>query len=302
LSSCGTYRWGEAWIGDNPHSGPYSPNAVRQATVIHELGHLLSLRLESVNADESQVYECGWDNTGQIPTSVMSYDCIDPPSIGGSGIYTVQNWDVCGVNHAYPDAAFEWESCVCYAPPAGPAPPPGPPAYYHPLTPARILDTRIGTGGFSGRLGFGCHINVQVAGVGGVPASGVTAVVLNVTATQPSRGSFLTVYPSDAGLAVASNLNFVPGQTVPNLVTVKVGADGKVKLYNAVGQTHVVFDVVGWYGGATGGSPTPAPTATPSPGPSPTPPAFGSARVGNHVPDECPSRRSWYGLAIPAII
>src|SRR5439155_26518668 len=51
------------------------------------------------------------------------------------------------------------------------------------------------------------------------------------------------------------NLNFGPGQTVPNLVIVKVGPDGKVKLYNCCGQTHAIFDVVGWYGGlATDGT------------------------------------------------
>ena len=45
----------------------------------------------------------------------------------------------------------------------------------------------------------------------------------------------------------ASNLNFVPGQTVANLVMVKVGTDGKVKIYNAAGQVHVIFDVVGYF-------------------------------------------------------
>ena len=194
--------------------------------------------------------------------SVMSYDCIFPPSppYNGAGLYNVQPWDVCGVNHAYPDPVYEWENCVCYPPPSGGVPPPpGPPAYYHPVTPARILDTRTGPGP-TGRLGYGCHIDVQVTGVGGVPASGVSAVVLNVTATQPSRGSFLTVYPTDASLPTASNLNFVQGQTVPNLVTVKVGADGKVKLYNAAGQTHVIFDVVGWYGDTPDGPPADAHT------------------------------------------
>ncbi len=43
--------------------------------------------------------------------------------------------------------------------------------------------------------------------------------------------------------------NFVAGQTVPNLVVAKVGADGKVAVYNNTGSTHVVLDVVGWYPG-----------------------------------------------------
>src|SRR5579859_1317429 len=48
---------------------------------------------------------------------------------------------------------------------------------YHPLTPTRILDTRIGTGGFSTPLGPAGSIDVTVGGRGGVPASGVSAVV-----------------------------------------------------------------------------------------------------------------------------
>ena len=45
-----------------------------------------------------------------------------------------------------------------------------------------------------------------------------------------------------------SNLNFVPGQTVANLVTVVVGANGDLAVYTLSGATHVVMDVVGWYG------------------------------------------------------
>jgi hypothetical protein len=42
--------------------------------------------------------------------------------------------------------------------------------------------------------------------------------VLNVTATEPSSPGYLTVFPDDAcDVPLASNLNFVPGETVPNL-------------------------------------------------------------------------------------
>jgi outer membrane protein assembly factor BamB len=277
-SVCIIIRYGEVGLADDPHQGVYGTSNVRLGTTVHELGHLLNLRHESVNADESIHYQCGIDNTGPIPVSAMAYDCIDPPAQGGSGINNVQPWDTCGVNHAYPDPVFEWEGCVCYAPPSGAAPAPGPAAYYTAVTPARVLDTRIGTGGSTGRVGHGCHINVQVTGVGGVPASGVSAVVLNATVTGPSRDSYLTVYPSNAGLAVVSNLNYTGGQTVPNLVTVKVGSDGKVKVFNAAGQAHVIFDIVGYYSAATTPAPTPAPTlppgvtptATPTPSPAPT--------------------------------
>jgi hypothetical protein len=115
-------------------------------------------------------------------------------------------------------------------------------SHYNPLAPSRILDTRTG----AGPVGPAGTITVPVAGQGGVPAS-ASAAVVNVTVTQPSVGGFLTVFPGGTARPLASNLNFVAGQTVPNLVVAKLGADGTVSLYNSAGTTHVVLDVVGWY-------------------------------------------------------
>jgi hypothetical protein len=115
------------------------------------------------------------------------------------------------------------------------------------LTPARILDTRDGTGGYPvAPLGPGSSYGVNIWAAGGV-ASGATAVVANVTVTGPTVPGFLTAWPSDAMRPTASDLNFVPGQTVPNLVVVKIGADGKIKLYNLAGTTEALVDVVGYY-------------------------------------------------------
>ena len=72
-------------------------------------------------------------------------------------------------------------------------------------------------------------------------------MVLNVTVANPSRSSFLTVYPADAGRPLASDLNWTPGMVVPNLVVVKLSADGRINLFNLAGATDVVVDVAGWY-------------------------------------------------------
>lgn len=122
------------------------------------------------------------------------------------------------------------------------------------LTPKRILDTRtgLGSGGHPHPLGQGASIGVQITGQGGVPATGVQAVVVNATVVDPTGTSFLTVWPSGLARPQISNINYVPGQTVPNLVTVLLGADGKVNVYNALGSAHVVFDVVGYYSDETG--------------------------------------------------
>src|SRR4029077_6358234 len=105
---------------------------------------------------------------------------------------------------------------------------------YSTLPPARILDTR----NTHTPVGPNRSIDVQAAGQGGVPASGVSAVVVNLTATQPSAGSYLTAYPTGTTPPLASNLNFGPGQTIPNLVTVRLSGDGKFSVYNAQGFTH----------------------------------------------------------------
>jgi serine protease len=87
---------------------------------------------------------------------------------------------------------------------------------------------------------------LQIAGSNGVPASGAAAVVLNVTATSTTAASYLTVWPDDAAQPLASNLNWVAGQTVPNLVEVKLGADGGVNFYNSKGSVNVIADLEGW--------------------------------------------------------
>lgn len=120
-------------------------------------------------------------------------------------------------------------------------------AGYTSLSPARILDTRTGLGAATAKLGAASTLELQVTGKGGIPATGVAAVVLNVTVTDPTITSFLTAWPSGTTRPVASSLNFDPRKTVPNLVTVKVGAGGRVSLYNNAGATNVVIDVAGWY-------------------------------------------------------
>jgi hypothetical protein len=122
-----------------------------------------------------------------------------------------------------------------------------------PLVPARLLDTRIGVGAPLGRLRGGDRLDVAVVGRGGVPASGVDAVVLNVAALRPTVPGFLTVWPSRAAFPDVSNLNFDPGRNVPNLVVCKVGSDGAVSLFANAGELDVIADVVACFTG-TGSS------------------------------------------------
>ncbi|WP_035799736.1 DUF1565 domain-containing protein [Kitasatospora mediocidica] len=119
---------------------------------------------------------------------------------------------------------------------------------YTPTGPTRVLDTRDGTGGSLGAVKGGGTVDLQVAGVGDVPASGVTAVTLNVTVTDQTSDGFLTVFPHGQSLPTASNLNWVAHTTVANLVTVPV-VDGKISFAagGGIGSTDVIADLAGYY-------------------------------------------------------
>lgn len=131
---------------------------------------------------------------------------------------------------------------------------------YHPLTPARIFDSRPGLPGSErdvAPLGAkpvstaGSTFDIQVLGLGGVPASAadVLGVVVNITVTDPTSNGYLNAYGTNAAAGTAAIINFTPAQTVPNLAIVRPGEGGKltIKLAAGTGTAHVVVDVFGWF-------------------------------------------------------
>ena len=102
------------------------------------------------------------------------------------------------------------------------------------MTPFRAVDTRASTPLAPGetRLLDTFVLNAE-------------SILVNVTAVDPSATGFLTVFPTDGGRPDASNVNFTAGRASPNLVLVKPGADGKIRVFNSAGSTHVLIDVIG---------------------------------------------------------
>ncbi|HET7721760.1 MAG TPA: hypothetical protein VFK43_17455 [Acidimicrobiales bacterium] len=145
----------------------------------------------------------------------------------------------------------------------GPAPAlavePAFPGGFTAVTPARILDTRTGNGAPAAKVGPDQTIELQVAGRGGIPATGVAAVALNLTVTEPTAVGFVTAYPAGEPRPLASNTNFAAGQTVATAAMVKLGAGGRIALVNSHGSSHLVADVTGWHATAraTGSTYTP---------------------------------------------
>ena len=125
---------------------------------------------------------------------------------------------------------------------------------YAAVVPARLLDTRSGQTTIDGQyaavgaLASNDALDLQVTGRGGVPSgTSAGAVVLNVTAVQPTVHGYITIWPMGAVQPLASNLNLNPGTTIPNLVIAKVGDNGRVSIFNgSQAPTDILVDVQGW--------------------------------------------------------
>lgn len=166
----------------------------------------------------------------------------DPQFVGpGSYALTLVGTDASG------RATAPFSTRVEVRPPADPAVVAAVPlagnAGYVPVTPARLVDTRS----TFQALGSGRRADVTVLGRGGVPSTGVSAVVLNVTAVGSSVAGHLRVWPAGAAMPNASVVNTAPGRTQASQVTVGVGGSGRVSVFNAVGTTHYLVDVLGYY-------------------------------------------------------
>jgi hypothetical protein len=120
-----------------------------------------------------------------------------------------------------------------------------------PVGPKRVFDTRIGQSASllrtvaKTKVGGAYELEVHLTDLGGyVPATGVGAVSLNVTVTNPEASGFVTVYACGTREAVSS-VNYVAGQTVANAVISPVSATGTVCFYSSA-PTDIVVDINGW--------------------------------------------------------
>jgi FtsP/CotA-like multicopper oxidase with cupredoxin domain len=128
-------------------------------------------------------------------------------------------------------------------------------ATYHPVNPARVLDTRDGTGGSWAPLSsHGARTFQVTGGLSGIP-SNATAVTGNLTVTQQSRNGYLYIGPVAANDPTSSTLNFPLGDNRANSVTVALGEGinsplgslSATYVGSGPGTAHVIFDVTGYF-------------------------------------------------------
>ena len=124
---------------------------------------------------------------------------------------------------------------------------------FHGVSPGRVLDTRTGASAGAlravprAKIGMGNVLQVQVADLPGfTPATGVSAVSLNVTATRTEAPGFLTVFACGT-MEEVSSLNYGTDATVANAVLAPVSASGTICFYS-LEPTDVVVDINGWIG------------------------------------------------------
>jgi len=141
---------------------------------------------------------------------------------------------------AFPSGGNEWRTYVSRLQPTG--------TTYYPITPVRVLDTRISRG-LSGPFAAGAPRTWQVGGTWGIPANAV-AVTGNVTVTGQTAAGYVAVTPTPVNPPPSSTINFPTGDNRANNVIVALSSTGSLSaVYRAGGgqKTQLIFDVTGYF-------------------------------------------------------
>jgi stage V sporulation protein SpoVS len=125
-----------------------------------------------------------------------------------------------------------------------------------PVRPTRVCDTRLGNpSGLVGQALANCAggavprgstTTVDAGGIGAIPASGLAALVVQVTDISPSGPGFLTLWSGTGSPPMTSQVTGVPGEITSNLVVVPVSSNGAFSIYSSSGNPNLVVDVEGW--------------------------------------------------------
>ncbi|MFN0110516.1 MAG: hypothetical protein ACKVZH_16800 [Blastocatellia bacterium] len=117
---------------------------------------------------------------------------------------------------------------------------------FAPMTPNRLLETRVGFSGCTtpgAALAAASETSQAARGFCTIPAT-AQAIVGNATVVTPAALGFLTLWPSDVTRPTTANSNWVANDVFNRHFTVKLGGDGAFKIYPQT-ATHLVIDVSG---------------------------------------------------------
>ncbi len=116
---------------------------------------------------------------------------------------------------------------------------------FMPTAPARLLDTRNGTGAPAGQLAPGRTLRIHVPAPSGID---LTAAALNLTVTGSGSAGYLVAYADGTRRPATSSIDWAAGQTVSNMTMTPTSTDGYVDVYNAGPKpVSVIADLSGYY-------------------------------------------------------
>jgi hypothetical protein len=178
-----------------------------------------------------------WDCDTRPNTSNVNYE--SGRTTGGVAVSLMTDRQVCVYTHAAVDIRVDLTGWFA---PGG--------DLFHPLGPVRWLDTRPNTPAVVGTDGAlaGSQIEVQIAGLGGVPAT-ASAAWLNVTADAGAAATGLHVYPGPCTTPPppGSTVSALGGRDAASSALVKLGPTGSVCVRAGAGASHAIVDVSGWF-------------------------------------------------------
>lgn len=141
------------------------------------------------------------------------------------------------------DAAGNWSNVASDAITVAP-----PDTSYVPLSPVRLLDTRVPNPSGVAKLAAGKPMRVAIAGRGGIPADAI-AITGNLTVTNSTTAGYVTLGPIVGPTPATSTINAPKGDVRANGVTVPLDREGKLEAVFAggSGSAHLVLDVTGYF-------------------------------------------------------
>ena len=138
-------------------------------------------------------------------------------------------------------------SCIF---PASSGPANATPSDLYTLQPCRLVDTRAANGPLGGpALGPSAQRTFTAVNACGIP-SGATALVVNITAVNPTAAGNLSVYPGNGAPLGTTVNNFQPATVRANNAIFQLATDGSgtFGVQNiSSGSTNVVIDVMGYF-------------------------------------------------------
>jgi Peptidase_C39 like family len=124
------------------------------------------------------------------------------------------------------------------------------------VSPTRIANTANGTGGLgSTPFAAGETRSMIVTGTGGVPSSGVAAVVLEVVGSNATTAGSLSLYSDSVALPGTTDLSYPVTKASSDFAIVALGSDGGIKVTSLVGNPDVSLTVEGYFTASGSGGP-----------------------------------------------